>query len=264
MLESQGRPSKQLLTGVEISTTSYSEVVGFCRRWLDDRYSGAAGPRARYICVTSVHGIITARDDPEFREIINSADIATPDGMPLVWALRSLGVQGQQRVYGPDLMLKICESAAMLGHRVFLYGGHEDCLENLSRRLREMFPDLRIVGCWSPPFRPLTPEEDNSATSQITASQADIILVGISTPKQERWMYRHRECFPGAVMIGVGAAFDFHAGRVRQAPRWVQRNGLEWLFRLAMDPVRLWHRYLLVTPRFLPLWAIQRFYGRIS
>jgi N-acetylglucosaminyldiphosphoundecaprenol N-acetyl-beta-D-mannosaminyltransferase len=264
MLGFQDRPRKQLLTGVEISTTSYNEVVAFCKRWLDDRRAGAAAPRARYICVTSVHGIITARDDPEFREVLNSADIATPDGVPLVWALRSLGVHDQQRVYGPDLMLRVCETAAMSGDRVFLYGGHEDYLEKLSLRLREMFPNLRIVGCWSPPFRPLMPEEDASVVSRISASGADIIFVGISTPKQERWMYRHRECFPGAVMIGVGAAFDFHAGRVRQAPLWMRHHGLEWLFRLMMDPVRLWRRYLLVTPRFLPLWAMQLFSGRTS
>jgi N-acetylglucosaminyldiphosphoundecaprenol N-acetyl-beta-D-mannosaminyltransferase len=263
MAESEERPRKRLLTGVQISTTSYDEVVDFCKRWLDDRQSGISRV-ARYICVTSVHGIITARDNAEFREILNGADIATPDGMPIVWALRSLGVKHQERVYGPDLMLRICESAAKLGHRVFLYGGHEDSLEKLRLHLQQRFSALRIAGSWSPPFRPLTPEEENSVVSRIRASQAGLILVGISTPKQEYWMYRHRDCFPGAVMIGVGAAFDFHAGRVRQAPRWIQRNGLEWLFRLVMDPVRLWRRYLLVTPRFLPLWAIERFCRRTS
>jgi len=263
MFAFQGRPAKRLVTGVEISTTSYREVVACCERWLHERRSGLVLP-ARYICVTSVHGIITAQDDAEFRKILNSADVVTPDGMPLVWALRSLGAKNQERVYGPDLMLRICESAVVKGFRVFLYGSHEDCLEKLRLRLHETFPDLRIVGWWAPPFRPLTSDEENWVVSRITSSEAEIIFVGISTPKQERWMYRHRECFPGAVMIGVGAAFDFHAGRVRQAPRWIQRNGLEWLFRLLMDPVRLWRRYLLVTPRFLPLWAIQRFFGRAS
>ena len=243
--------------GVDISTTSYQEVVEFCRRWVDERRSGRHGSSARYICVTSVHGIITARDEPEVRKILNAADIATPDGMPLVWALRSFGVKQQQRVYGPTLMLKVCESAAQRGDSIFLYGGREQTIEPLCRRLSLNFPGLRIAGHYCPPFRPLTPEEDTAVASQIRASGADIVLVGISTPKQERWMSAHRSEFPGLVMIGVGAAFDFHAGRVRQAPGWMQRNGLEWLFRLIMEPARLWRRYLLVTPRFLPLWAMQ-------
>lgn len=259
MLTVQERPSKQTVVGVDISATSYDEVVGFYRRWVDGRRSGQAPLSARYICVTSVHGVITARDDAGFRQILNSADIATPDGMPLVWALRSFGVRGQQRVYGPALMLKLCESAARRGDRIFLYGGRAETLDGLCERLEGKFPDIRIVGRYSPPFRPLTPEEDAAVSSSIRASGADVVFVGISTPKQERWMYEHRQAFPGVVMIGVGAAFDFHAGRVRQAPPWMQRNGLEWLFRLTMEPARLWRRYLVVTPRFLPLWAMQRF-----
>lgn len=253
----QDRPRKQSVVGVDISTTSYQEVVDFCSRWVDERRSGYNTGGARYICVTSVHGIITARDDPEVRGILNSADIATPDGMPLVWALRSFGINQQQRVYGPTLMLKVCESAAQRGDSIFLYGGREQTIESLCRRLSLNFPGLRIAGRYCPPFRPLTSEEDAAVVSQIRASGADIVLVGISTPKQERWMSAHRQEFPGLVMIGVGAAFDFHAGRVRQAPGWMQRNGLEWLFRLVMEPARLWRRYLLVTPRFLPLWAMQ-------
>lgn len=243
--------------GVDISTTTYQEVVDFCSRWVDERRSGQNSGGARYICVTSVHGIITARDDPEVREILNSAEIATPDGMPLVWALRSFGIKQQQRVYGPTLMLKVCERAAERGDSIFLYGGREQTIDPLCRRLSLNFPGLRIAGHYCPPFRPLTSEEDAAVVSQIRASGADIVLVGISTPKQERWMSAHRHEFPGLVMIGVGAAFDFHAGRVRQAPGWMQRNGLEWLFRLVMEPARLWRRYLLVTPRFLPLWAMQ-------
>jgi N-acetylglucosaminyldiphosphoundecaprenol N-acetyl-beta-D-mannosaminyltransferase len=195
--------------------------------------------------------------------ILNYADIATPDGMPLVWALRSFGAKEQKRVYGPTLMLHLCESAARNGHRIFLYGGREECLHDLRARLEDRFPGLRIVGSFSPPFRPLNPEETEGIRQRIRDSEADLVFVGISCPKQERWMYENREALPGVVMIGVGAAFDFHAGRVRQAPVWIQRNGLEWLFRLAMEPARLWRRYLLVTPRFLPLWALQllRSYG---
>ncbi|HLK51560.1 MAG TPA: WecB/TagA/CpsF family glycosyltransferase [Bryobacteraceae bacterium] len=262
MSPSDNRPRKQPVAGVEISATSYGEVVECCRRWVEERRSGAGAPSAHYICVTSVHGIVTARDDRNVRSILNEADIATPDGMPLVWALRSFGIKNQQRVYGPNLMLRLCESAARHGHGIYLYGGREEMMEELCRRLRDKCPGLRVAGCHAPPFRPLTDEEDAKIVSEISASGADLVFVGISTPKQERWMYAHREQFPGMVMIGVGAAFDFHAGRVRQAPAWMQRSGLEWFFRLMMEPARLWRRYLLVTPRFLPLWAMQLLWRR--
>ncbi len=250
-------PKKQLVVSVGISKTSYGEVVSLCEHWARERRTGAP-ERARYICVTSVHGIIMAHDDPEIARMLNEADIATPDGMPVVWALRSFGSPKQQRVYGPTLMLKICESAAQSGTRVFLYGGREDTLPSLKERLQLQFPSLPIAGAYSPPFRPLSEAEDRNIQEEILASNADIVLVGISTPKQEKWMYDHRTCFPGLTMIGVGAAFDFHAGRIKQAPGWMQRNGLEWLFRLTTEPARLWKRYLLVTPRFLPLWAWQK------
>jgi N-acetylglucosaminyldiphosphoundecaprenol N-acetyl-beta-D-mannosaminyltransferase len=253
----QDSPVKRLVVGVGISATSYTEVTECCARWISARQTGTPGDPARYVCVTSVHGVITAQDDAEVCTILNSADIATPDGMPLVWALRTLGATEQQRVYGPTLMLHLCESAAKKGHRVFLYGGRQECLNDLRVRLEQRFPGLQIVGSFSPPFRPLTHEENESVRDRIRESRADLVFVGISTPKQERWMYENREALPGVVMIGVGAAFDFHAGRVRQAPAWIQRNGLEWLFRLVMEPARLWRRYLLVTPRFLPLWVLQ-------
>jgi N-acetylglucosaminyldiphosphoundecaprenol N-acetyl-beta-D-mannosaminyltransferase len=250
-------PEKQLVTGIGISKTSYREVVEICQRWAEERKTNA-GPRAHYICVTSVHGVMMAHDDPEVGKILNEADIATPDGMPLVWAMRSFGVREQQRVYGPTLMLEICRNAARTGQRIFLYGGREDTLALLIEHLRGRFPELLIAGSYSPPFRSLTAEEEERVQKTIRSADADIIFVGISTPKQEKWMYTHRDFFPGATMIGVGAAFDFHAGRTRQAPAWMQRNGLEWLFRLAVEPARLWKRYLLITPRFLPLWAMQR------
>lgn len=252
-------PNKLDILGVRISTTSYSEVVECCRGWVAERRSVPFPVRARCIYVTSVHGVISARDDGAVRGILNAGDIATPDGMPLVWALRSFGMKEQQRVYGPTLMLRLCEDAAERGHRVFLYGGREECLLELRKRLKDRFPALQIAGEYSPPFRPLTSEEDEHVCRMILDSKADIIFVGISTPKQEQWIHSHREAFPGAIMIGVGAAFDFHAGRVKQAPAWMQRNGLEWFFRLCSEPMRLWQRYLLVTPRFLPLWAMQRF-----
>ena len=213
---------------------------------------------SRYICVTSVHGIMLARRDPRLRAILNQADIATPDGMPVVWALRSFGHAAQTRVYGPTLMLRLCTQAVRERHRIFLYGGRPETLYDLRRKLLDHFPGLSIVGAYSPPFRPLTSEEDENIVQAISESNADIVFVGISTPKQEQWMSQHHTRIPGAVMIGVGAAFDFHAGRVRQAPNWMQRHGLEWVFRLLMEPQRLWRRYLLQTPFFLPLWALQR------
>jgi N-acetylglucosaminyldiphosphoundecaprenol N-acetyl-beta-D-mannosaminyltransferase len=199
-----------------------------------------------------------ARQHPELARILNEADIATPDGVPVVWALRSFGYKNQQRVYGPTLMLEICGRAATLGHRIFLYGGRDETLGALRERLHVRFPELQIADAYAPPFRELSSREKSEIEKRIRDSDADIVFVGISTPKQERWMYEHRYSFPGVTLIGVGAAFDFHAGRVRQAPAWMQRNGLEWLFRLMTEPVRLWRRYLLTTPQFLPLWAKQK------
>jgi N-acetylglucosaminyldiphosphoundecaprenol N-acetyl-beta-D-mannosaminyltransferase len=199
-----------------------------------------------------------ARKDDAFRSILNGADIATPDGMPLVWALRSFGQRRQQRVYGPNLMLVLCEQAARMGHRIFIYGGRPETLEILRTNLHERFPTLIVSGSYSPPFRPLTASEDRQVCQIIREAAPDLIFVGISTPKQERWMYDHRSALPGTIMIGVGAALDFHSGRVKQAPGWMQRNGLEWFFRLTREPNRLWRRYLLVTPGFLPCWAAQK------
>ncbi|MBV9158478.1 MAG: WecB/TagA/CpsF family glycosyltransferase [Acidobacteriaceae bacterium] len=250
-------PDKQLVVSVGISKTSYAEVVELCRQWAIERKSSARAT-ARYICVTSVHGIIMARDNPELAKIFEEADIVTPDGMPVVWALRSFGSPGQQRVYGPTLMLELCRRAAESGHKIFLYGGREGTLPTLVERLCKQFPGLIVAGYYSPPFRTLTKTEDQAVRERIVDSDADIVLVGISTPKQEQWMYDHRNSFPGVTLIGVGAAFDFHAGRIRQAPDWMRRKGLEWLFRLAIEPVRLWKRYLWITPRFLPLWAWQK------
>ncbi len=249
-------PEKQLVVSVGISKTTYSEVVGLCCHWASQR-DAAERKTAHYICVTSVHGIMLAKDDPEIARIFNEADIATPDGMPVVWALRTLGSPDQPRVYGPTLMLELCRA----GLRPFLYGGHSETLPLLIAHLEREVPGLRIAGAYAPPFRPLTAAEEQEVRARILSSGADIVFVGIGAPNQERWMYEHRECFPGLTLIGVGAAFDFLAGRKRQAPRWMQNYGLEWLFRLLTEPARLWRRYLLITPRFLPLWALQLLRG---
>lgn len=252
-------PRKYTVVGVSISNTQYDDVLSICRDWVAIRHTGNHhNLPSRYICVTSVHGIMTARHDPFVRAILNAADIATPDGMPVVWALRSFGLSNQERVYGPNLMIRLCEQAARCQHRVFLYGGTEETLTSLERRLQERCPGLRVVGRYAPPFRPLTIAEDLQVKKGISAADPDLIFVGISTPKQETWMWEHRFDFRGSVMVGVGAAFDFHAGRVSQAPPWMQRSGLEWFFRLTREPRRLWKRYVLVTPLFLPLWALQK------
>jgi N-acetylglucosaminyldiphosphoundecaprenol N-acetyl-beta-D-mannosaminyltransferase len=254
-------PGKQPILGVGVSKTNYDEVAAICNSWVRERRNrpnNGSVTSGRYICVTSVHGIITAFWNPRFRATLNSADIATPDGMPVVWALRSFGARNQTRVYGPDLMTIVCEQAARKGHRVFLYGAREETLKALAANLRKRFPGIQIAGMIAPPFRPLSQEEMRENTRKILDSKADIVFVGLSTPKQETWMMENRQNLPGTVMLGVGAAFDFHAGNVPQAPAWMQQAGLEWLFRLSKEPKRLWRRYLLITPVFLPLWAMQK------
>src|SRR4051812_4507594 len=216
-------PKKISVLGVGISTTTYSDAVRVCSEFI----AGTPSHKGRYVCVASAHGLVLAQFDPLFRSILNEAVMATPDGMPVVWALRSFGVSGQSRVYGPDLMLAILKNVEAVGHRVFFYGGRPDTLEVLTSRLRNRYPELRIVGSYSPPFRPMTAEEDAAAISVIRGTQPDLVFVGLSTPKQEFWMAAHASALPRSVLIGVGAAFDFHAGRVKQAPSWMQGAGLE-------------------------------------
>jgi N-acetylglucosaminyldiphosphoundecaprenol N-acetyl-beta-D-mannosaminyltransferase len=237
------------LLAVRVHATSYADAVRRVLEW-------AERGESRYVCVATVHTVMEAQDDPAFRAVVNAADLVTPDGMPLVWMLRRLGYPDQQRVYGPDLTLHVCEEAARRGVPVGFYGARPDTLDALVRNLRARFPDLRVGYAWSPPFRPLRPDEDERVTAELDASGVRILFVGLGCPKQERWMAEHRGRVR-AVMLGVGAAFDFHAGRVRQAPRWMQQAGLEWLFRLCMEPRRLWRRYLYHNPRFLFLAAVQ-------
>jgi N-acetylglucosaminyldiphosphoundecaprenol N-acetyl-beta-D-mannosaminyltransferase len=211
---------------------------------------------ARQVFVANVHMVMEAHDDPLFRRTVNGADLVTPDGMPLVWALRMMGIGMQRRVYGPTLTLYVCEAAAEAGLPIGLYGGTEDSLEDFSALLASRYPGIRITCKIAPPFRPLSLEEDAAVSARIIQSGARILFVGIGCPKQERWIADHRNRIP-VVMIGVGAAFDFHSGRVRQAPGWIQKMGLEWLFRLVMEPRRLWKRYARHNPRFMVLLARQ-------
>ena len=230
--------------GVGISAIDPDDALGEVTRWVRDG-------EQHYACVTGVHGVMESQRDPDLLRIHNDAGLTTPDGMPMVWAARLAGASNVQRVYGPDLMLAVCERAAQRGWGCFLYGASNDVLDRLRSNLTDRFPGLRIVGAHSPPFRASTQEEDDAAVQEINESGAQIVWVGLSTPKQERWMAAHVGRVNAPALIGVGAAFDMHAGTVRQAPRWMQRSGLEWFFRLASEPRRLWRRYAVNIPLFL-------------
>ncbi|CAN5151059.1 WecB/TagA/CpsF family glycosyltransferase [soil metagenome] len=232
------------ILGVEVSSVNLNMTLAAIDRWIYTREQG-------YICITGVHGVMESSRDESLRDIHNCAGLVVPDGMPLVWINRLRGKHHVDRVYGPDLTLACCELSVARGYRHFFYGGNEGVPELLAERLTQRFPGLQVAGTYSPPFRPLTPAEDDAIVSQINDSGADIVWVGLSTPKQERWMHDHMGRLKAPVMIGVGAAFDFHAGLKKQAPYWMQRSGLEWFFRLVTEPRRLWRRYLINNPAFL-------------
>jgi N-acetylglucosaminyldiphosphoundecaprenol N-acetyl-beta-D-mannosaminyltransferase len=216
---------------------------------------------SRYVTVSNVHVVVTASRDASYGQVINGADMAIPDGAPIAWMLRRLGFANQSRISGPDLMWELCKKCAIEGLSVFFYGSTEATLTALNNRLLRAFPNLLIEGLESPPFRSLTVNEDAAITDRINASGTGIVFVGLGCPKQERWMAGHRGRV-NAVMIGVGAAFDFHAGTVRRAPLWMRDNGLEWLYRLALEPARLWKRYLVTNTLFIILAARQLFSGK--
>ena len=207
--------------------------------------------RPGYVCVTGVHGICESMDDPGFRRILNEAFLNTPDGMPLVWLGRLDGNREMDRVYGPDLMELVCERSVARGWRHFFYGGAPGTADLLRDRLCARFPGLQVAGCFTPPFRPLEPQEEEDLAGLVAAARPDFFWVGLSTPKQEKFMAAHLHRLEATLMFGVGAAFDFHAGKVKQAPRWVQRSGFEWLYRTMQEPRRLWKRYLVNNPRFV-------------
>ena len=207
--------------------------------------------RKGYLCITGVHGVMEAQDDPAFKNILNAALLCTPDGMPMVWAGKLAGHREMGRVYGPDLMLDVCAWSETSGAKHFFYGGADGVAELLARQLQEKFPRLKIAGTYTPPFRRLTANEEKQLAAQITAAAPDILWVGLSTPKQEKFMAEYLPKLDVTLMVGVGAAFDFHSGRVRQAPRWMQRSGLEWFYRLCSEPRRLGKRYLRNNPLFL-------------
>ena len=249
-MDNQRNPLRhRYILGMRVDIINYRDATQQILHWARSRKSS-------YICAANVHMTMTAYDRLEFARVINGADLVTPDGMPLVLALRALGVKKISRVYGPTLTLSVCRAASRAGIKIALYGGTTETLALLEVFLRRHFPDIQIVCQISPPFRPLTLEEDMAYTQQIAKSGARIILAGIGCPKQELWMAAHKDRIPG-VMIGVGAAFDFYSGRVRQAPSWMQKFCLEWLFRLVMEPRRLWKRYAYNNPRFVLLFIKQ-------
>jgi N-acetylglucosaminyldiphosphoundecaprenol N-acetyl-beta-D-mannosaminyltransferase len=240
--------------GVRVDGTTYAETTAAV---VDMALSKAGG----MVCVANVHMLMEAFDDPDFRRLVNSADRVTPDGVPLVAALRRAGVTHAERVYGPTLTPIVCARAEQLGLSVGFYGGTDDVIKALGSELLLRYPKLDIAYSHAPPFRVLSEAEDAEVVAAIRASGVKILFVGLGCPKQERWMAAHRESLD-CVMIGVGAAFDFIAGRKRQAPSWMQGLGLEWLFRLATEPRRLWRRYLIGNTRFLYHYTRERLRSR--
>lgn len=242
-------PRKASVVGVPISVTTYAEVLGALSERPDDR--------ALVVSVCNVHSVMSARKDPVIRDAIESSSIATPDGVPLVWTLRRTANPGQERVYGPELMRRALTQPQQGRWRHFLHGSSPETLDRLQTEISRIAPDADVVGAYSPPFAPPTPESDAADVERIRDSGATIVWVGLGMPKQEQWMHRVANDLPGVALVGVGAAFDFLAGTVSQAPDWMQQSGLEWLYRFSREPRRLWRRYLFNNPTFLMLMARQ-------
>jgi len=242
-------PRRAEILGIPLAVSDYQEVIAWMLSMILARSRG-------YLTAAAVNLVMSAREDPDVLRAVLGASLAVPDGQPLVWALRALGNGTATRIYGPDLMAGFCESSPATP--VYLYGGRTpEALELLSSRLRARFPGIAIAGGFSPPFRELTAEEQTSVIGEIDASGAEVVWVGTGQPKQELWMHRMRPLLAAPLLVGVGAAFDFHAGLVPQAPPWMQRNGLEWTYRLSREPRRLWRRYARYNPLFLAEFAAQ-------
>ena len=239
------------LLGIPIAMTDYEQTMDVMDGMVARREKG-------YVCAVAVHALTVGYTDPEMKQALLDSTLVVPDGMPLVWAANVLGENLPNRVYGPELMRRYSERCAAQGHRVWLYGGRDQGhLVQLALRLRQANPGIKIVGGFAPPFRPLTQDEEDAVVEQINAANPDVLWVGIGVPKQEKWMARMRERLDVPVICAVGAAFDFHAGRISQAPAWMQDRGLEWTYRIAQEPRRLLPRYLYYNPRFLFAFARQ-------
>jgi N-acetylglucosaminyldiphosphoundecaprenol N-acetyl-beta-D-mannosaminyltransferase len=252
-----GDISRREIVGIPIAMTDYAEAM--------DVMDGMVARRERgYVCAVAVHAVMVSRHDEEMHAAVTGSTLTVPDGMPLVWAANLLGDDLRNRVYGPELMDRYCARCAERGHRVWLYGGRDQgSLMQLALNLRRRHPGIEIVGGYSPPFRPLTGEEEDAIVEQINGSGADVVWVGVGVPKQEKWMAHMRSRLEAPVLCGVGAAFDFHAGRISQAPPWMQERGLEWIYRIAQEPRRLLPRYLSYNPAFVLAFARQLLRERV-
>jgi N-acetylglucosaminyldiphosphoundecaprenol N-acetyl-beta-D-mannosaminyltransferase len=249
-------PLKANVVGTGISMTSYSEVI----EMLDQR----PADRATVVAVCTVHSVMSARRSQELADALAAADINTSDGVPLVWAIRWTTRPEQERVYGPELTRRAIAETVDKGWRHYFYGSTPETLAALEKAISESYPDASIVGSCSPPFRPLSQEETDEIIADIKAVHADVVWVGLGMPKQELWMQEVRSALPGVALVGVGAAFDFIAGTKKEAPPWIQRSGLEWLFRLWEEPRRLWRRYIFNNPAFVVLLAKQIAFQRLN
>jgi N-acetylglucosaminyldiphosphoundecaprenol N-acetyl-beta-D-mannosaminyltransferase len=243
------------ILGTPIAASSYAHVL----RVLEQPPTGT---RARTLAFCNVHSVMTARRDRELARALIDTDLANPDGMPLVWVLRRSGHPDQPRVYGPDLMEQALPHGVPLDWRHFLFGANDETLDRLEASAQQLAPGVRIVGRFAPPYRPLTPEEDEEIIARIRDSGANLVWVGLGLPKQELWMDRVRDRLPGVTLLGVGAAFDLLSGTVPQAPDWIQDRGLEWAYRLWREPRRLWRRYLVNNPLFAVLASLEMLRGR--
>ncbi len=229
-----------------VHSVDYETVLAQIHLWVEEKCRPSA-----YIVQTNVLSLVTAVETYSYREVLEQANYSLPDGMPLVWLLNLKRRVVCERIYGPDMMLRICEEAAKKGWRCFLYGGKEETLKILKESLIRRFPSIKIVGTFSPPFRALTNKEDDEICQLINSKKSDILWIGLGSPKQDLWMYEHKDKLNVSVMHGVGAAFDFLSGRIPQAPRWMMQAGLEWLFRLIIEPKRLWKRYTITNIKFI-------------
>ena len=230
--------------GIKVSAVNMAEAVNLAGAWTSNRQPG-------YICVTGVHGVMEAQVNPELFRTINAAAINVPDGMPMTWVGHAQGFATMDRVYGPDFMLAMCERAVTTGWRMFFYGGNDGVAQQLAANLQARFPGLQVAGSYTPPFRPLNTAEEVELAALVEAGRPDIFWVGLSTPKQEKFMAAYSERLQVPLMVGVGAAFDIHTGRIQDAPHWMKRSGLQWLHRLMQEPKRLGKRYLVNNPKFV-------------
>lgn len=237
--------------GVRVSAVNMEVAVDVADQWIQSKVGKG------YICAAAVHGVMEACADPYLRQIFNRALMNVPDGMPMTWVGRLQGLRDIDRVFGPDLMAEMCRLSVQRGYRHFLYGGKPGVAHSLREALQRRFPGLQVVGTYTPPFRSLTPKEESDLATQVRESRPHILWVGLSTPKQERFMAQYVDRLEVPLMFGVGAAFDFHSGRLRDCSGWIKRAGLQWLHRLIQDPKHLWRRHLRANPAFLWHIALQ-------